>query len=107
VGFDFSYYDRNTEDQIVPIQISGSAGYTSRVINAGKINNKGVELLLYGSPLRTNDYGWDITLNFARNRNTVMELPEGLDRLQLAAAPFGGALLTAVEGATFQELISL
>jgi outer membrane receptor protein involved in Fe transport len=104
-GFDFSYYDRNTENQIVPVEVSGAAGYTSRIINAGKINNKGVELLLYGSPLRTNDYGWDITLNFARNQNTVLDLPEGLDKLQLAADPFGGALLTAVEGATFQELI--
>jgi TonB-linked SusC/RagA family outer membrane protein len=104
-GFDFSYYDRNTENQIVPVEVSGAAGYTSRIINAGKINNKGVELLLYGSPLRTNDYSWDITLNFAKNQNTVMDLPEGLDKLQLAAAPFGGALLTAVEGATFQELI--
>lgn len=104
-GFDFSYYDRNTENQIVPIEVSGATGYTSRVINAGKINNKGVEFLVYGSPVRTNDFSWDITLNYAKNKNTVLELPEGLDKLQLAAAPFGGALLTAVEGATFQELI--
>ena len=105
VGFDVSYYNRNTENQIVPVEVSGAGGYTSRVINAGKINNKGIEILLYGSPIRTTDFGWDITLNYAKNKNTVLELPEGLDKIQLAAAPFGGALLTAVEGATFQELI--
>lgn len=104
-GFDFSYYNRNTENQIVPIEVTGASGYTSRVINAGKIKNEGIEVLVYGSPVRTNDYSWEIAVNFAQNENTVLELPEGLDKIQLARAPFGGALLTAVEGATFQELI--
>lgn len=107
LGFDFSYYNRNTENQIVPIEVSGASGYIERVINAGKISNKGVELLLTGSPVRTNDYSWDIAINFAKNKNTVLELPDDLGgKIQLAQAPFGGALLTAVEGATFQELIA-
>jgi TonB-linked SusC/RagA family outer membrane protein len=106
VGFDLSYYNRNTENQIVPIELSGSTGYTSRMINAGKINNQGIEVLLYGSPVRTTDFGWDVTLNFAKNKNEVMELPDDLKKIQLASAAFGGALLTAVEGATFQELIA-
>jgi hypothetical protein len=56
--------------------------------------------------VRTTDFGWDITLNYAKNKNEVLELPEDLGgKIQLASAPFGGALLTAVEGATFQELI--
>ena len=104
IGFDVSYYNRNTENQIVPIEVSGASGYTSRVINAGKINNNGIEVLLYGSPVRTTEFGWDISLNFAKNNNEVMDLPEGLDKIQLARAPFGGAYLNAVEGATFQEL---
>lgn len=106
VGFDVSYYNRNTENQIVPIEVSASSGYSSRVINAGKINNKGIEVLLYGSPVRTTDFSWDITLNYAKNNNEVMDLPEDLDKIQLASAPFGGALLNAVEGATFQELFA-
>ncbi|MFW6289831.1 MAG: SusC/RagA family TonB-linked outer membrane protein, partial [Mariniphaga sp.] len=105
LGFDVSYYNRDTENQIVPIEVSGASGYTSRVINAGRINNQGVEVLLYGSPVRTSDFSWEITLNYAKNNNEVLELPEGLDKIQLASAPFGGALLNAVEGATFQELL--
>ncbi|MGF7141129.1 SusC/RagA family TonB-linked outer membrane protein [Roseimarinus sediminis] len=104
IGFDFSVYSRNTDNQIVPVEVSGAGGYTERVINAGKINNKGVELLVYGSPVRTRDFSWDINVNFAKNVNTVLDLPEGLDKIQLARAPFGGAYLNAVEGATFQEL---
>ena len=104
LGFDISYYNRDTENQIVPIEVTGATGYTSRVINAGKINNNGIEVMLYGSPVRTTDFGWDITVNFAKNNNEVLELPEGLEKIQLARAPFGGAYLNAVEGATFQEL---
>ncbi|WP_423130278.1 SusC/RagA family TonB-linked outer membrane protein [Gaoshiqia sp. Z1-71] len=104
LGFDFSYYTRDTENQIVPIEVSGAGGYTSRVINAGKINNKGVEVLLYGTPVKLKDFSWNITLNYAKNKNKVMSLPEGLDKIQLASAPFGGAYINAVEGATFQEV---
>ena len=86
--------------------MSGASGYTSRVINAGKINNKGIEVLLYGTPVRTKDFSWDLTLNFAKNTNEVLDLPEGLDKIQLAAAPFGGAYINAVEGATFQEILA-
>ncbi len=106
VGFDLSYYNRNTENQIVPIEVSGAGGYTSRVINAGKINNEGIEILAYGTPVRTNDFSWELSVNFAKNKNTVLELPEDLGgKIQLMNSPFSGALLTAVEGATFQELI--
>ncbi len=105
LGFDFSYYNRDTENQIVPVEISGASGYLSRVINAGSITNKGIELVLRGTPIRTNDFTWGLSVNFAKNTNVVNELPTELgDKLQLARAPFGGAYLNAVEGATFQEL---
>ena len=104
LGFDFSYYNRNTENQIVPIEISGSAGYTERMINAGKINNKGIEVLVFGTPVKTKDFSWNISVNFAKNTNEVLELPEDLKKIQLARAPFGGAYINSVEGATFQEL---
>jgi len=103
-GFDFSVYDRNTENQIVPVEVSGAGGYTERIINAGKINNKGIEVLVFGTPLKTNDFSWNIYVNFAKNKNEVMDLPEGLDKIQLAGAPFGGAYINSVQGASFQEL---
>ena len=103
-GFDFSYYNRDTKNQIVPIEVSGSTGYLTRVINAGKINNKGIEILVYATPVKIKDFSWEITANFAKNKNEVMKLPEGLGKIQLASAPFGGAYINAVEGATFQEI---
>jgi len=60
--------------------------------------------MVFATPLKTNDFAWDISVNYAKNKNEVQELPEGLDKIQLARAPFGGAYINAVEGATFQEL---
>lgn len=104
VGFDFSYYKRNTKDQIVPIEISGSTGYTSKVVNAGEIENKGIELLLTGTPVKIYGFSWDIALNYSKNTNKVVSLPEGLDKLQIASAPFGGAYLNASVGDPYQML---
>ncbi|MFV0520953.1 MAG: SusC/RagA family TonB-linked outer membrane protein [Mangrovibacterium sp.] len=102
IGFDFSFYNRNTKNQIVPVEVSGSTGYTSRVINAGLVNNRGVELSLYATPVRTKNFSWDASFNYARNRNLVKDLPTST--IQLATDGFGAVALNSVEGATFQEL---
>ncbi len=104
VGLDFSWYDRKTENQIVPVEVSGANGYLTRVINAGKIQNTGIELYVYGTPVRTADFSWEIGVNYAKNKNEVLDLPDGLEKIQLARAPFGGAFVNATEGATFQEI---
>ncbi len=103
LGFDFSYYNRTTENQIVSEEVSGASGYTERYINAGEINNKGVELVLYGTPYKNGDFSWDVSLNYAKNTNEVKDIGEDI---QLARAAFSGAYLKAVEGATFQELLA-
>ena len=75
IGLDFTYYDQTTENQIIPISISRSTGYSSKLINAGRISNKGVEVALYATPIKTpNGFSWDVALNYARNRNLVEEL---------------------------------
>ena len=48
-------------------------------INAGEINNKGIELSLYTTPVRTNDFEWDFNLNWSRNINTLVSLQDGWD----------------------------
>ncbi|WP_044262957.1 SusC/RagA family TonB-linked outer membrane protein [Saccharicrinis fermentans] len=104
-GFDFTYYTRDTENQIVPVEVSGSTGYIEQVINAGLINNRGIELMVYGTPLKVGDFSWELGINYAKNTNEVKELPASLGgKLQLASAPFGGAYINSVEGKTFQEL---
>ncbi len=84
-GIDFTYYDQETRDQILAVEIAKSTGYDKRILNAGKITNKGVEVILSATPLKlSNGFQWDVAANYARNRNQVVELAEGLTTYTLA-----------------------
>src|SRR5690606_9040663 len=73
--FDFSAYHKTAKDQIIPLAISRTARYSSRIINPGKMQNKGLELAIYGTPIKTSGgFTWDATFNIARNVNQLIEL---------------------------------
>lgn len=74
VGLDATYYRTESRNQILPIPLSGTTGYSARIINAGRILNQGVELTLSVNAVRTRDFSWDIGLNWSRNRSKVIEL---------------------------------
>ncbi|WP_094569850.1 SusC/RagA family TonB-linked outer membrane protein [Mucilaginibacter xinganensis] len=74
LGFDGSYYVTNTFNEILPVNISGATGYTAEYLNAGNVRNKGFELSVNGTPVRTKDFNWKINVNFTRNRNEVTSL---------------------------------
>ncbi len=84
-GFVYTYYDNTTVNQIMPVQISPSSGYTSRVLNAGEVRNWGHEVLLNATPIRgtTGGFRWDVTLNWAKNSSEVVELYGDLETLVL------------------------
>jgi hypothetical protein len=65
--------------------VSTATGYSKKYVNSGTIQNKGIELSLYGTPLKTRDFVWDISVNFTRNRNKVTELFSTIDNLVLAS----------------------
>jgi TonB-linked SusC/RagA family outer membrane protein len=97
VGFDASYYKSNTTDQLIPITISTATGYNSKYINAGNVQNSGIELTVFGVPVKTDDITWNINVNWTRNRNKVVEiykdaLGNDLKNLQLGA--FQGGVTT-------------
>ncbi len=74
IRFDVSVYNTNSVDQILSVDVSPSTGYTQKLINGGKINNKGIELQLGFVPVQTNDFNWDVNINYSRNKSTVKEL---------------------------------
>ncbi len=80
VGLDLTYYDQTTTNQILAVEISRATGYIYKLLNAGEIQNKGVELVLTATPIQlTNGFSWDVVANWARNRSQVIELADGLD----------------------------
>lgn len=79
LGIDLAWYDRTSDMQIFSLPSDPATGYTSMVVNFGKVGNKGVELLFSTTPVRFKDFQWDVDFNFAKNYNKVISLPEGLD----------------------------
>ncbi len=81
LGVDFTYYNQTTTDDILNANISRASGFGSTSVNLGEMNNKGIEILLSGTPVKKGDFSWDVSLNFARNRNEVVSLIEGNNEL--------------------------
>ena len=100
LGFDFSLYNKTSKDLLTPISVTPAIGYTGQWLNAGEIENKGVELSLYGSPIKTEDFEWRVDLNWGKNVSKVIALPAGLKNLQLASLQ-GGVSINATVGDTY------
>jgi len=104
LGLDATYYSAEIENQIIQVEGSRASGYQSRVLNAGTIANKGVELSMNVTALETESVSWDWTVNWSKNVEEVVSLAEGVSRVPLnntAAAPPFGPSLTASEGGEF------
>lgn len=81
IGLDFSWYKLNSRDLIIPVSLSPTTGFSSFILNAGEIENKGIELVLNGTPVKTKDFTWEAALNFTKNTNKVVRIREGLTEI--------------------------
>ncbi|MBF9220219.1 SusC/RagA family TonB-linked outer membrane protein [Hymenobacter ruricola] len=75
LGLDFNYYYSRSKDQIIAPRVSQAAGFILQYINGGIVTNEGQEISLTGTPVKTNNFTWDIIANFYHNTNRVEELP--------------------------------
>ena len=80
LNIDATYYHTISNNQILDINLPVTSGRTARTINAGRIRNQGIELMVSTFPVKNNNFIWNSTFNFSLNRNKVMELSEGVDR---------------------------
>lgn len=96
LGFDLTYYNAKTFNQIFRVPVSTSTGYNSKLLNAGNVRNKGIELSVFGTPVQTRDFSWNVNLNWTRNRNRVEELTEGVDAITLGNFQGGVSLVAAL-----------
>ncbi len=78
-GLDISYYKTNSINQILKLPLPLSSLFQDQVINAGDIQNSGIELMLSAEIVRTKDFSWDISMNYAANVNKLLELTSGRD----------------------------
>lgn len=90
IGVDFTYYDRVTKDQIIPLSLSTSTGFSSAIVNGGSVQNKGVEIGVDLNPIQLkNGFRWDIRANIARNRNKLLNLDVDQYNTSLPVLPIG------------------
>ena len=102
--FDLAYYHKTTTDQILNVRIPYSSGYSSLLINAGKIENKGIELQVRGDILESKDgFNWSSTLNFSKDRSKVVELYPGLTEYGMGWT--WGIATQAIKGEKWGELV--
>ncbi len=103
LGFDVAAYITDTKNQILAVAVDPSTGYSSKYVNAGTIQNKGIEVTLYGTPVKTRNFSWKINLNYSLNKNEVVELFGGVDNIQLANFQ-QGVTLNATKAEAFGTL---
>ena len=97
LSFDLAFYKENTKNQIMNIAVSRTSGFSSKTINAGNLQNSGVELQLLATPVQTTNFSWDMTLNWSKNVNKVVELYGDMKYLYLWDASWG-AYVYAIPG---------
>jgi len=106
VGIDVTYYNGHTTNQILPITVSTTSGYSTVVINAGKVSNKGIEAVLNLTPVSlANSFRWDIAFNFAKNESLVNELAPGIETYELSRAPTSGNRIYANPGEPYGTIM--
>ena len=105
LGLDMTYYNQLSKDQIIGLASSSTSGYNYRLVNAGEIQNKGIEIALNGRVLQVKDFAWDAGVNFSKNVNKVKSLVDGMDYFELEKATWCGVSVGAEVGENYGSII--
>ena len=104
MGLDVTFYKTNSVNQLLSLPLAPASGFSNQYINAGDIENSGVELTLTGSPIKKEDFSWDITLNYARNVNTIISLHPDIKQTILSSGYGRTAGVLVKEGGAYGDL---
>ncbi len=101
---DIAYYNMKHEDLLLYVPVAASSGFRRQFMNAAKMENKGFEILLGGTPIKGDKFSWDISANFTKNNNKVIELAPGVDNVFLGG--FDDPQIRAVAGYSYGYIYS-
>ena len=84
LGLDLTYYKSRTTDLIIPVTLNPSSGYDTKLMNVGEMTNHGLEMMLNVTPIQTENFSWNVFVNYSFNRNRVVSLSEdqGITRIR-------------------------
>ncbi|HKZ67283.1 MAG TPA: SusC/RagA family TonB-linked outer membrane protein, partial [Chitinophagaceae bacterium] len=98
LGFDVAYYKKNTKNQIIELPVPTETGASTRLLQAGNVQNQGIEILMTANPVKGKYFNWNSTINFTRNRNKIIELYPGVASKELELAFGADVVAKAIEG---------
>ncbi|EZH72539.1 hypothetical protein ATO12_20605 [Aquimarina atlantica] len=105
LGLDFTYYNKETKNQILSISLPSTTGAQSKIINAGLVSNKGVEVALTATPIKSTNFEWNTAFNFSKNENRIEKLVPELPTAIIARQFNDVIQLTATEGNVYGDLV--
>ncbi|KRT17440.1 SusC/RagA family TonB-linked outer membrane protein [Pedobacter ginsenosidimutans] len=106
LNLDLTWYKKTSKDEITFVTTSTSTGYSGAVLNSGKIENKGVELLLSGQVLKSKDFVWTSSLNGSYNDNKVISLADGVTSNLIATSRPGVGFLQNIPGKAASQVMA-
>ena len=106
LGFTLNYYKSNSFNQLLQLALPTATGYANQYINAGNIQNQGVELVLNATPVKNRDFNWDIAFNIALNRNKIIKLNNDIKTVSLAGGYGRSGTPVVTEGGSYGDLLA-
>jgi TonB-linked SusC/RagA family outer membrane protein len=100
LGIDFTFYYNVTRNQIIDAPMDAATGYYRATINAGKVRNRGYELMITGTPILTNNFKWNAAITWSKNENQILALAEGMTENQLLSSIGAVSIIGSVGGTT-------
>lgn len=104
LGVDFAWYKTNAKRQLMNIPLNNLSGYDNMKVNAGNIQNTGIEIMLNARPIETAQFSWDTQLNFSQNKSKIIELLPGKPGMQYALGGSDALQVYAVAGGAYGEI---
>ncbi len=102
LGFDFAYYKSNATNQLINLPMNNLSGYSAKKINAGNIQNEGIELMINARPIETKNFLWNTTVNISHNKNKILELADGVKEYKLGG--YDELRIVAMVGGDYGEI---
>jgi ferric enterobactin receptor len=104
IGLDIAYYQNRTEDQLINPRISYASGAILQWINGGTVENRGLEFQLTTTPVKSKNVNWDITFNFSKNVNEIIDMPANLPQFYNSDQFIGNIRNISVKGGNIYQL---
>jgi TonB-linked SusC/RagA family outer membrane protein len=106
LSFDFTWYNKRSKDEILPVPASTTTGYSGAVLNIGRLQNRGIETLISGVILRNKDFNWTSSVNASYNDNKVLTLAPGTSSQLLATSRSNVGFLQNLEGKAVAQVMA-